>query len=257
MEMSVLFVDDEIHILNSLNRLLRKEPYTVITASSGEEGLEILRKHDVSVIVSDYRMPKMTGVEFLNQAKKIRKDAIRIILSGYADSKVILDAINKGEVYRFFTKPWDEIKLIESIRQSLLHFKFVEEHRSMFSQMNLKNIYLENLIKKSDQNMKVVQDILAHIPVPLIELSNDGHLILANQIFRNVYFDQMEFPIGIKIEKVLPNDWVNFILNCQREKTRDTYKTTFKGEDLYLEHVSLDVEDNFRGSLIFFHGRLG
>ncbi|MEB3245044.1 MAG: response regulator [Vampirovibrionales bacterium] len=119
---TVLFVDDEAHILAALKRLLRNEPYQIITATSAKEGLEILTHTPAQLIVSDQRMPEMAGNAFLQQVKLLYPDTIRVILSGYADVNVILEALNKGEVYRFFTKPWQEEDLKASLRKCLVHY---------------------------------------------------------------------------------------------------------------------------------------
>lgn len=110
----LLFVDDEPMILHSLSLLF--EDYTVYTATSGQQGLEILQQHPISVIISDQRMPQMTGVEFLRQAKEIAPDAIRILMTGYSDLQSIIDSVNVGEVFRYVNKPWQAEKLKETVR---------------------------------------------------------------------------------------------------------------------------------------------
>lgn len=110
----LLFVDDEPMILQSLSLLF--EDYAVHTATSGQQGLEILQQYPISVIVSDQRMPQMTGVEFLRQAKEIAPDAIRILMTGYSDLQSIIDSVNVGEVFRYVNKPWQAEKLKETIR---------------------------------------------------------------------------------------------------------------------------------------------
>ncbi|WP_291316625.1 response regulator [Desulfuromonas sp.] len=105
----VLFVDDEKSILNALQRLLMEEDYEVITANSGEEGLEILREEErIGLIVSDQRMPGLSGAQFLEQAKEMAPEALRIMLTGYADINATIDAINKGGACRYISKPWDD-----------------------------------------------------------------------------------------------------------------------------------------------------
>lgn len=111
---TVLFVDDELSILNTLKRLLRKEPYAVLTAGSGQQGLAILEQQTVHIVISDMRMPNMNGVEFLQKVKQKYPCTKRIIMSGYADIEAVVDAVNKGGICRFIAKPWDnnEIKLV-------------------------------------------------------------------------------------------------------------------------------------------------
>ncbi len=114
----ILFVDDEPNVLLSLTELFRDErPYT---AQRAKDALEILRKHpEIDVIVTDQRMPTMTGVEFLREAKKINPIAIRILLTGYSDLNEVLGSVNTGEVYRYILKPWDVDKLRSTIKLAL------------------------------------------------------------------------------------------------------------------------------------------
>src|SRR6185369_3349926 len=105
---TVLLVDDEENMISSLKRLLRREGYRILSAGGGSEGLEILANNRVDVIVSDQRMPQMTGVEFLRRVKTLYPDTVRIVLSGYTELQSITDAINEGAIYKFLTKPWDD-----------------------------------------------------------------------------------------------------------------------------------------------------
>lgn len=101
----ILFLDDEERILNALNALFRFK-YQVFTATDGSRALEILKQHRISLVVSDQRMPNMTGVEFLRQAKEISPHAMRVLLTGFSDLSAIISSVNDGEVYRFVNKPW-------------------------------------------------------------------------------------------------------------------------------------------------------
>lgn len=111
----LLLVDDEPMILHSL-LLLFYEDYVVHTATSGAQGLEILQQNQISVIISDQRMPQMTGIEFLRQAKEIAPNAIRILMTGYSDLQAVIDSVNVGEVFRYINKPWQAEKLKETVR---------------------------------------------------------------------------------------------------------------------------------------------
>ena len=115
----ILHVDDESSILSSLRRVLRKEPYELISFESASQALEYLSNQRADVILSDYRMPEMNGVDFLIQSKESCPNATRAILSGYSDMDVILRAINQGDIFKFLTKPWDEKKLKEELRLCL------------------------------------------------------------------------------------------------------------------------------------------
>lgn len=117
-ERTLLLVDDEPDILNSLKRLLRRNGYRILTAGSAAEGLELLSLNRVQVIVSDQRMPIMSGSEFLSRVKSLYPDTMRIVLSGYTELDALTDAINRGAIYKFVTKPWDDVELRETIREA-------------------------------------------------------------------------------------------------------------------------------------------
>ncbi len=115
---TLLLVDDEPAILSALRRMLRQEGYRILTANNAVEGLERLALEPVQVVISDQRMPGMAGTEFLSRVKTMHPDCLRIILSGQAELPAVLDAINDGAVYKFFTKPWDDAHLRERIREA-------------------------------------------------------------------------------------------------------------------------------------------
>jgi len=118
---TLLLVDDETSILTSLTRLLRREGYKILTAGSAREGFELLATHKVQVIVSDQRMPEMSGTEFLSRVRDLYPDTIRMVLSGYTEFNSVSDAINRGAIYKFLTKPWDDETLRTEVREGFLH----------------------------------------------------------------------------------------------------------------------------------------
>ena len=123
---TLLLVDDETDILNTLKRLLRRSGYRILTAGSAAEGFELLAMNDVQVIVSDQRMPMMSGSEFLSRVKSLYPDTMRIVLSGYTELNSLTDAINRGAIYKFVTKPWDDQALRDVIHDAFVTY----EHRS-------------------------------------------------------------------------------------------------------------------------------
>lgn len=115
---TLLIVDDEPNILSSLSRLLHREGFNILTASSPAEAFEHLAKHPVQVILSDQRMPDMSGTEFFARVRQLYPDTIRIVLTGYTDLESVTGAINRGAIYKFLTKPWDDDLLREQIREA-------------------------------------------------------------------------------------------------------------------------------------------
>src|SRR5699024_806867 len=108
MEHTILVVDDEADNVDALERLFRRK-YNVLKATSGRQALELLADQKVSLIVTDQRMPNMTGVEFLAESMKSHPETIRILLTGYTDIESVISAVNSGQIYRYLTKPWDPV----------------------------------------------------------------------------------------------------------------------------------------------------
>lgn len=128
---SLLLVDDEPNIANALKRLLRQENLQILIADGGQAGLDILARHPVDVIISDQRMPGMTGIEFLKIAKDRYPETIRIVLSGYSDMHSVTEAVNDGAIYKFLSKPWSDPQLCACIEEAFLHKEMADENRRL------------------------------------------------------------------------------------------------------------------------------
>lgn len=124
----ILCVDDEPNILSALTRLLRAHGYRIVTATSGAAGLSLLRESPVDLVISDMRMPEMNGAEFLGEVRQHWPDTLRILLTGYADIASTIEAINRGEIYRYIAKPWDDNDILLVIRHALER-RFLEQER--------------------------------------------------------------------------------------------------------------------------------
>jgi diguanylate cyclase (GGDEF)-like protein len=124
---TLLLVDDEANILAALKRLFRREGYTVLTAEDGMAGLEVLARQRVDVVISDGRMPGMSGAEFLGKVRQLHPDTVRIVLSGYTDLNAVTNAVNRGELFRFLLKPWNDAELVDTVREA---FRYSEAKRS-------------------------------------------------------------------------------------------------------------------------------
>ena len=149
----ILFVDDEENILRSLQRLFMDEEVEVFTASSGAKGLEILaREKEVGVIVSDQRMPEMTGVDFLEKSKAISPQSIRILLTGYADVNAAIDAINRGGTFRYLNKPWNDDELVQVVKGALQMYRLLAENKRLAAIVKKQNAEL----KKWNTELEVI-----------------------------------------------------------------------------------------------------
>ncbi|HJV52281.1 MAG TPA: HD domain-containing phosphohydrolase [Noviherbaspirillum sp.] len=127
----ILFVDDEQNILSSLRRLFRTQGFQVMTADSAKAGLAVLEAEPVDLVISDMRMPEMDGARFLEQVRRRWPDTIRILLTGYSDIQSIMDAINRGEIYRYITKPWDDNDIVLVVRHALERHALEQEKRRL------------------------------------------------------------------------------------------------------------------------------
>lgn len=147
MKYKILVVDDEAANLRLLERLFRGQ-YQVVSALSGAEALELLSLHDVALILSDQRMPGMTGIEFLIRAAEIRPQVVRIILTGYTDVNALVEAINSGVVYKYVTKPWVNEDLLQTVQRALQHYETIRNQH----ELKLQNERLEELLEKTRTN---------------------------------------------------------------------------------------------------------
>lgn len=168
---TVLCVDDEQGILASLKRALRKQPFTLLIANSGQEALEILSKNHVDLVVSDMRMPGMNGAELLSKVYKTWPDTVRILLTGYADMESTVSAINDGRVFRYLNKPWNNEDLVLSIDSALEHKRLRDEHAA-----------LTELTRQQNDELKVFNDELES----KVE-ARTKDLALANQQLSDAY----------------------------------------------------------------------
>ena len=145
-EHTVLFVDDEVNILKALQRLLRAEDMNVLVASRASEALELLDRYPTQVVVTDQRMPEMSGVDFLAQVREAHPEIVRMMLTGYTEMNVAVDAINRGEIYRLITKPWNDDELRATLRQAFDHSALKGEIK------RLNHITREQNFKLQDMN---------------------------------------------------------------------------------------------------------
>ena len=154
-EHTVLFVDDEKNILKALQRLFLDEEYAILTAESGKEALSLLDSGETpTVIVSDQRMPEMDGAEFLALAKERLPESIRMVLTGYADINAAVDAVNRGGIYRYIMKPWNDDDLKLTVKDAIDRFELVQKNRELTAELVEKNKALEELNATLEEKVK-------------------------------------------------------------------------------------------------------
>lgn len=192
---TILCVDDEQNILNSLRRLLRKEGYRLLTASSGSEGLDLLEQDEVHVVISDQKMPQMSGTEFLARVKEQYPDAIRMILTGYTGLDSITESINKGHVYKLLLKPWNDQNLKLEVKHALEQYELVQANKQLHDQIlqrneELKTINdnLEDQVQKRTEDLEInngalefSRAVLHDLPMPILSVEAEGTMLLMNQ----------------------------------------------------------------------------
>ncbi len=144
-ERKILLVDDEPNVITALQRCLRGEDYDILTAEGAEQALAILEDHQIQIIITDENMPGMTGNEFLAIARKKYPLSIRMMLTGKASIASAMKAVNQGEIYRFFIKPWDTLELKLSIRHGIEKYDFEKERLRLLSTIKLQTDELSRL----------------------------------------------------------------------------------------------------------------
>lgn len=179
---NLLFVDDEPNILKSLRRLFRGTDYNVLTAENGAAGLEVLNENPIDLIISDMRMPQMDGAEFLSQAAERWPDTVRILLTGYADIESTVTAVNKGRIYSYCSKPWEDNELKLLVNNALEQKRLREERRQLFAIINQQN---EELKQLNDQLEHKVQLRTEQLKLSLQRIDN-AHNVLKKQFANTI-----------------------------------------------------------------------
>lgn len=146
-KITILYVDDEMNNLISFKAVFRIK-YNVLTAISGEEAIKLLKNNSVDIIITDQRMPNMTGVEFLESILDEYPDPIRILLTGYADMNAVIDAVNKGKIFHYLTKPWNEEELDMTITRAYDVYRSRMAEKEMTQKLSLSNEQLEFLLRQ-------------------------------------------------------------------------------------------------------------
>jgi len=165
----VLFVDDEQALLDGLRNALRKESYEILTAGSASEGLRVLHERRVDVVVSDERMPGVSGSDFLAFVRQQYPDTIRIMLTGQASLEAAIQAINEGQVYRFLTKPCSPLQLAQTLRDALMFLDLTRESARLLAAVKHQRKVLQELERQ-------------HPGITALEREADGSIVLEDDL---------------------------------------------------------------------------
>ncbi len=222
----LLLVDDEQNVLRALKRLLRDTNYEIFTATNGEEGLELFIKHEIQLVISDYRMPGMNGVDFLSRIRRKAPDTIRIILSGYADASVMMEAINDGQIYKFIPKPWNDHDLLTTIISAFEKYRLQNENTRLYYELSKKYEELTELnktleakvtertrdLETKNRALVVAQTILNYLPAGVIGIDNMGMIVYMNGAVGN-FLASPNIQLGANAESVLDEILYEFLHN--------------------------------------------
>lgn len=230
----ILCVDDEQNVLRSFTRLFLDDPYEILTAASGAEGLLILAQSGtVPVVISDYRMPGMSGVEFLSAVRKRWPETVRIVLSGYADTGAIVSAINEGQIYRFVAKPWNEDELRVTVANALERYDLGRANRELSGELLRKNDELTVLNRDLERRVadrtealttqnRLLTDslgILDSLPMAVVGMDPEGTVFQCNRMGMVCFGSRIGPVIGANRRDVL-TDAQNRLVDEVLEKSR-------------------------------------
>jgi response regulator RpfG family c-di-GMP phosphodiesterase len=206
---NVLFVDDEKEILSSIRRQFRKESFDIITCNSGKEALSLLEENEIQVIVSDERMPVMSGLELMKEVKKLYPETIRVILSGYVDSETIIDAINKGEIFRFVSKPWKYADITNIIKEALNKWSIEKKNKKYMEQILDENRRLKMRLSFRESSLNLEQSVIDEVPVPMLAVGGNNKIEIFNKRAKDEFLDKID--IGNVITTLIPSNIYNHL----------------------------------------------
>lgn len=226
---AILYVDDEPQNLISFKATFRRE-YTVFTALGGEEGLDILKNNDVHLIITDQRMPGMTGVQFLERTLADYPDTIRMILTGFSDTDAIIDVINHARIFRYITKPWDEQELRMTIENARQVYKLQKSNKQLLSELQLK-------VEEQERTLKL---FMRYVPETVVEkaLSNttasifEGEMKDITVLFCDIRgFTLMSEELGPKEVVTFLNDY--YAMMTEAVKKHNGTVNQFVGDEVF------------------------
>lgn len=247
----ILCVDDEPNVLNALKRFFLDEDYIILTASSAEEGLQTLEREDVQVVISDYRMPGMNGVEFLKKVCERRPHTVRLVLSGYADTASIVAAINEGQIYKFIPKPWNDDELKVTVLNAIERYALYKKNRELASELQAKNEELTRvnaelnrlLVERTDRLEISSKGLITHqklidaLPVGVMGIDFNNVIAFCNLTWVNS-FGHGWHVLGRDVNNALPKEVIDFI---------DEIKSRQRGEKLL---TNGDVQGRLVGAVM-------
>ncbi len=259
MPVRILFVDDERNVLRSLERVFLDDDYEVVTAGSAEEGLQIMEESGDSfqVVVSDYRMPVVNGVDFLKQVYEKWPDTVRIVLSGYADAGAIVAAINEGHIYKFIPKPWNDEELRVTIHNSLERYSLLKENRELLAELAETNHDLEAKVQQRMEELELrnralefAQTMLGELPVGVVGIDESGLIVHCNSVAAALLMQLCKDFFGIKIEHFSDPQFRELVRHVREVKYLETVES-FAGRNWKVLGKTVRFSDSESVVLVF------
>jgi response regulator RpfG family c-di-GMP phosphodiesterase len=262
---TILCVDDEENILSSLKRVFRGENYTILTATGSVDGLKLLEENEVHLVMSDQRMPGMSGTEFLAAVKDLFPQVVRIILSGYTDVDVLTEAINRGHIYKLLLKPWNDQTLKLEVKRALEYYELkhankllnekILEHNNELKSVNEK---LERMVKIRTEELEIQNQVLEHsraildyIPIPIIGISSEKNIVYLNRKAESISFAGRNITIGYEVSDYFKDSLTKIVDESMRNEEAQYVKDYLIGEDTYdIDFTPLSGNFSGRGIIL-------
>jgi two-component system NtrC family sensor kinase len=257
-QIKILCVDDERNVLRALERIFLDDDYEIVLAGSGDEGLKMMEESGpFQVVISDYRMPVMNGVEFLKGVYDRWPQTVRIVLSGYADASAIVAAINEGHIYRFIPKPWNDDELRVTIQNCLERYFLQKKNHELLEQLATANQALEVKVQHRTEQLELrnralefSQSLLGNLPVGVAGIDINGMIAYCNDVaaklLKNVCSDIFGADVGSSCDSSLGS----LVEQVRREKNI-TVDTTLGGTACRVMGRTVPFCDNEAIVLVF------
>lgn len=225
-QIRILCVDDERNVLRALERIFLDDDYEIVLAGSGDEGLQIMEESEpFQVVISDYRMPVMNGVEFLKVVYERCPETVRIVLSGYADAGAIVAAINEGHIYKFIPKPWNDEELRITIQNCLERYYLQKKNRELLEQLAYTNQVLEEKVQLRTEQLELrnralefSQSLLGNLPVGVVGVDENSMIAYCNDIAVKLLKNVCSDFLGADISASCDTSLVNLVDQVRRDK---------------------------------------
>ncbi len=222
----ILCVDDERDMLQALRRVFMDENFTILVAPDAAEGLRLLAAEpEIKVVLSDYRMPGMNGVEFLREVSQRWPAKIRLVLSGYAEAGSVIAAINEGKIYKFIAKPWNDEELCQTVRKAVELYDLQEENRRLAVELQESNLELQqlnqrlaqllreksNTVRFQGKALEAVRFIMDALPVGMLGIDDGGEVVQCNELAARMLAKGKGELLMQRSADVLPSELVEFV----------------------------------------------